>query len=309
MWLTICVPTYNNTKEQLTRLFTSLCGINAEILVLADTDNRDYINLVSSCVYDCHLNAKVISGKNKGLFNARRTLVKNCFTSWLFFVDADDYVTQDFVSFVNSWTPSAKYDVYKTKCECLGERNNFKNRAGKKGCSDVESGDNSLMWGKFIKTKVLKETYDLLPSYPCGLFYGEEVPQTFAFKVLKSKLLNIKTICYTDEGATSIKVIDSIEAWRKLLSIVYLVDWYGTKYIQAVLISRMKLVDVSISKQAISLYRRAMHKAEKAEQIFREKENDGQSVHDTALQLFGNSDPLNFAEVLCDDIERNSTEE
>lgn len=298
MNLTIAIPTYHNTKEQLKRCFSSIAGMDSNILVCVDDDSAEYFKLVQQCAYESKINPVIIQQKNSGLFSARRTLANNTETAWMMFIDADDYFTPAFVDFVNSFNPNAKWDVYTTGCNVIGETNNFKHAKDETVLSKVESGKNSLMWGKFIKTKILKETYSLLPSYPCGLFYGEEIPQTYAFKFFKIKNLEVKSINYTDEGSTSLKVITSIEKWKKLLSIVYLTDFYGLDYIKAVMTERLKTVDASIGKEAISLLRRAMNKAELAEKIILDNQNKGISVQESALNLFGENDPLRFYEVL-----------
>lgn len=298
MNLTIAIPTYHNTKEQLERCFSSIAGMDVKVLICVDALDETYFQMVQQTAYECKIDAEVFMIQNKGLFDARRNLINRIKTPWMLFIDADDYFTPAFVDFVNSFKPNAKWDVYTTGCNVIGETNNFKHAKDETVLSKVESGKNSLMWGKFIKTKILKETYSLLPSYPCGLFYGEEIPQTYAFKFFKIKNLEIKSINYTDEGSTSLKVITSIEKWKKLLSIVYLTDFYGLDYIKAVMTERLKTVDVSIGKEAISLLRRAMNKAELAEKIILDNQNKGISVQESALNLFGENDPLRFYEVL-----------
>lgn len=301
--ITVCIPTYHNTKAQLERCFESVSTLsnNVPVLICVDDDDRNYINLVSSCVYSCKVNARILTQKNRGCFAARKRMVQECSTSWIFFLDADDYLTPEFISYLDTFQPNQKYDLYTTRCICLGDNNNFRHRKNVQGVEDVESGQHLMMWGKIIKTKLLQETYKLLPEYPCGLFYGEEIPQAWAFKFFKQKHLNISSICYTDEGETSVHVIDSIRSWKKFLSVVYLVDWYGVAYIKELLTQRLMTVDRTIGKEAISLLRRTMNKAEKAQQIFFERQSQGISFHETALELFGNSDPLNLVEVLGDD--------
>lgn len=309
MYLTIAIPTYRNTKEQLLRCFCSLSGIcQADILVCIDDESQDYNKLVKDCICEAGIKAETLTQKNRGTFHARRNLVNNTKTSWIFFLDADDYFTPQFIDFVNTFKPNYKNDLYTTKCQVTGEYNNFKHADAKNAVEQVESGKNGLMWGKFIKTELIRQTYSFLPEYPCGLFLGEEVPQTHAFKYFKSKTLNIQSICYTDEGTTAIKVITDIVAWKKMLSMIYLVDWYGTEYIKKYLTERLKTVDVSIGKQAISLLRRAMNKAELAEKIFLDNQRHGKPVHQTALELFGNSDPLKYSEVLDHDFKADSRE-
>lgn len=306
--VTIAIPTYKNTEEQLKRCFSSLSGLKGvDVLVYVDDDSEEYFALVRRCAEECRIEPAMIQNKNQGLFNARKTLCNNCNTSWIFFLDADDYITSEFVYFINNFQPNNKYDLYTTQCEVIGKSNNF-NFMDKEAKKNVESGNNNLMWGKFIKTSILKKTYEMLPEYPCGLFLGEEVPQSWAFQFFYKKSLNIKSVCYTDEGTTAIKVIKDIEKWRKLLSVVYLLDWYGLPYIKALLTERLKIVDSTIGKEAISLLRRTMNKAEIAERIFIENQKKGISVHETSIELFSNADPLNFREVLEQNERHSQTE-
>lgn len=298
MNLTIAIPTFKNKKEQLERCFSSISGMNVKVLICVDELDESYFQMVQQTAYECKIDAEVFMIQNKGLFDARRNLINRIKTPWMLFIDADDYFTPDFVDFVNNFKPNYKWDIYTTECNVLGERNNFKFSKDKTVIDKIKSGHNCMMWGKFIQTKILKTTYSLLPSYPCGLFYGEETPQTFAFKYFKIKNLPVKSINYTDEGATAIKVITDINAWKRLLSIVYLTDFYGVAYIKEALTERLKTVDMSIGKEAISLLRRAMNKAELAEQIILDNERHGISVQESALYLFGMKDPLHLDEVL-----------
>ncbi|MCQ2598182.1 MAG: glycosyltransferase family 2 protein [Treponema sp.] len=303
--ITIAIPTYKNTAEQLKRCFTSLQNLKGvDVLICVDDDSAEYNKLVKQTAYECGIAPVIIQQKNKGVFAARKNLCNSCSTSWIFFLDADDYITSEFVYFIKNFQPNNKYDLYTTQCEIVGKSNNF-NFTNKEVRKCVENGNNNLMWGKFIKTAILKKTYEMLPEYPCGLFFGEEIPQTWAFSFFNKKSLNIKSICYSDEGTTAIKTITNIERWKKLLSVVYLLDWYGLPYIKQLLTERLKTVDPTIGKQAISLLRRTMNKAEIANNIFIENERNGKSVHETSLELFGNSDPLNLREVLEIDFERD----
>lgn len=98
--VTILVPVYNG-ENYIARCLDSCLNQtyrNLEVLVINDGSNDNTSNIINSYIsrFD---NIKVINQDNQGLAKTRNILLDNVKTEYGFFLDADDWLEKDCISF------------------------------------------------------------------------------------------------------------------------------------------------------------------------------------------------------------------
>lgn len=98
--VTILIPCYNGEKY-IARCLDSCVNQtykNLQILVVNDGSNDNSINIINSYLYKFD-NIELINQNNKGLAKTRNILLNNIKTEYGIFLDADDWLEKDCISF------------------------------------------------------------------------------------------------------------------------------------------------------------------------------------------------------------------
>lgn len=99
--ISVIIPIYN-VSQYLNRCLKSVADQtykNLEIILVNDGSTDNSMGIIKKWARkDCRI--KVINQKNKGLSGARNTGIKFAKGDYLTFIDADDYVTNDYVSYL-----------------------------------------------------------------------------------------------------------------------------------------------------------------------------------------------------------------
>lgn len=96
--ITVAIPVYNSKAEHLERLFLSLSNQTLkefEILICNDgSTNKETLEFLSKIESNITL---INSETNKGIYETRNILIKECKTKYISFVDSDDLIPNDYL--------------------------------------------------------------------------------------------------------------------------------------------------------------------------------------------------------------------
>ena len=127
--VTLCIVNYNKS-QYLSPLFESLCSqtdSDFQVLFVDNNSTDNSIEIVSK--YKNKLNLNLLIEKRQGVQFARETALKNIKTSYFCFVDADDLLSNEYVSFFNRMKGKAdliccNYLDFKHEDELTSKRSN-----------------------------------------------------------------------------------------------------------------------------------------------------------------------------------------
>ncbi|WP_297437718.1 glycosyltransferase family A protein [uncultured Clostridium sp.] len=182
--LSIIIPCYNAEKFIDRCLESCLKGDSniIEIICVNDGSQDNTLEIITNMQMK-YENIKVIDIKNKGVMNARYIGYLHSTTENIFFLDADDYIVDNFIEKVYRFLYSKTEEllIFNYKYVYLNKENNSKIFGGKELIKDLLLNNiNSAMWNKIFKRKIIKDIYfKELES----LGYGEDI----AFMVLVAK--------------------------------------------------------------------------------------------------------------------------
>lgn len=115
--LSILIPVYN-AERFLIRCLDSIvtqkaCGTDVEIITINDGSKDSSLKILNEYAsrYD---NIRVISRENKGIGPTRNELIDNVQGEFFWFVDADDYLSEDSLSTILLLLKGNKYDMLLT---------------------------------------------------------------------------------------------------------------------------------------------------------------------------------------------------
>ncbi|MFI3229449.1 MAG: glycosyltransferase [Bacillota bacterium] len=115
--VTIIVPVFN-TSAYLNRCLDSICQqtySNLEVIVVDDCSTDDSRNIAESYAERDSRVSLLLHSKNKGLFAARVTGIKQSTGKYIAFVDSDDYISIDFIRCLVSCANKTGADVVVAK--------------------------------------------------------------------------------------------------------------------------------------------------------------------------------------------------
>ena len=145
-----------------------------EIVVVNDGSTDSTENIAKS-----FKGIKVISQKNKGLSGARNTAIKNSSGEWIVFVDADDYVSKDFLEIIETANPIEENFIL------LKE---VKDKEAKKQDKKIQS---NKMDDSIVARAVKKEVFNSY-SFPEKYKYAIEDWDFYVHNLHKLKIIDLR---------------------------------------------------------------------------------------------------------------------
>lgn len=112
--LSIIIPCYNCSKwiERTINSLVSQSDKRFEVVFINDGSKDDSINLINYLLDGKELVYKIINQKNSGVSIARNTGIKNSNGKYIYFLDSDDYIENNFISYLLDKLNEEKVDMY-----------------------------------------------------------------------------------------------------------------------------------------------------------------------------------------------------
>ena len=107
----IIIPMYNSEKyitKCIDSIIESKC--NSYEIIIIDDNSTD--NSVELCRKYNNKNIKIITNVGSGVSSARNTGIKESIGEYIIFIDSDDYITKDIMSYIDGITKENKYDIF-----------------------------------------------------------------------------------------------------------------------------------------------------------------------------------------------------
>ena len=253
-FLSVCIPVYN-TEQYLAECLKSVIDqdfADYEILVLSDSSCGHDQN-----VRDCKAIVKSFKkpfskpsirylehSSNKGLVEARRTLVYEARGEYICMIDSDDLLVPEALRTLADAAKQNDYDIIQ------GNNNEFwedeKGRTEKNGQGKIYPGKligkeifhtffvkqeiSPYLWGKLIRREVYLEAFaEISPTY-CNI--AEDLLQFFFITRFAKSYFGTEKLVYLyrkSSGMTSAKKIDNLRSWEMVCStasvFTILFDW------------------------------------------------------------------------------------
>ena len=233
-FLSVCIPVYN-TEQYLAECLKSVIDqdfADYEILVLSDSSSghdqngRDCKAIVKSFKkpFSKPSIRYLEHSQNKGLVEARRTLVYEARGEYIFMLDSDDFLAPGALVALATAAKEKDYDIVQ------GEARTENNSAGKVYSGEL-SGDeifrtffveheiSSYLWGKLIRREIYLQALNEIPPTYCNI--AEDLLQFFFITRYAKSYLGIEKLVYNyrkTSGMTSTKKIDNLRSWEMVCS-------------------------------------------------------------------------------------------
>lgn len=113
--ISVIISTYNegNNLERCLKSLVNQSDPNYELIIVDDgTESSDMSMQIMDCFSYKYSNVKVIHKKNEGSISARITGVKNASGKYITFVDADDFVSPNYIKTIVKIVNNQKADLY-----------------------------------------------------------------------------------------------------------------------------------------------------------------------------------------------------
>ena len=224
--ISVIVTAFNegtNIRKCLSSLVTQKSN-NFEVIVVDDGSNRNDPSIKIMNSYSLKFsNIRVIHQSNKGSISARLKEIKNAFADYLTFVDADDFVSNNYVNSIINIINKKQADLYLL--------NKYLNKSGSlkfyiekdfldnNACLDVSTLCEWILTGKAgaVWDKIYKRS--IFPTFTSSIFYGEDVVINLMYlQHVKSVIMNDVAIYYhISDSSTSGSVTN--KSYRKFQDI------------------------------------------------------------------------------------------
>lgn len=253
-FISICIPVYN-TEQYLAECLKSVIDqdfSDYEILVLSDSscghdqNGRDCKAIVKS--FKKPFSKPVIRylehSKNKGLVEARRTLVYEARGEYICMLDSDDLLAAGALKTLAKLAKENDYDIVQGSNNYFWEdeqgrterEGSGKTYFGKLSDKEifheffVEHKISTYLWGKLIRREVYLQAFaEISPTY-CNI--AEDLLQFFFITRIAKTYFGTEDLVYLyrkSSGMTSNKKIDNLRSWEMVCStasvFTILFDW------------------------------------------------------------------------------------
>jgi glycosyltransferase involved in cell wall biosynthesis len=115
--ITVGIPSYNQ-EAYLAEAIESVIaqGVAPDEFIIVDDGSTD-----KSLALARHYPTKVVSQVNKGLASARNAIIMNATSDYVFFLDADDIMTEDCLKVIKSAIAESDADIIAPSLKCFGK--------------------------------------------------------------------------------------------------------------------------------------------------------------------------------------------
>lgn len=217
MNLSIIMPIYNEELllKKTLKYYEKLVGNDFELILVNDgsSDNSGKICDEFSKKYDF---VKVIHKNNEGCVAARRTGIEESIGKYIVFVDADDFIEDDYLSNIRKAIKNdADYYILNNKVN-INTNEQFKVEKNfiKDGYIDkkqalewVVSGKTGAVWDKVFVAEIIKKNKI---KFDCSLNYGEDVYINLMYLKFVNRVYvqNTSSYCHYIDSITSLSLND-----------------------------------------------------------------------------------------------------
>lgn len=194
------IPVYN-AQQFINRCLDSIVkqryyNDSVEIVIINDGSKDSSLGIIQD-YQSRYKNITVISRENKGIGPTRNELIDNAKGRFFWFIDADDFVSDDSLSIVIPLLDCDRYDMllmsYYWGTEESGRIISY---AGEYASAiDLTSKNiyNNSLWTRIYRTKIIKENSIRIPSYIMGEdfdFILKTIPIINAVKCIEQPMYN-----------------------------------------------------------------------------------------------------------------------
>ncbi len=226
MGVSIIVPIYNAEKYLRTCLTSILNQSYSQFeLILVDDGSEDLSGKICDEFVQMDNRVKVIHKKNEGLICARITGIRAASYEWIAFVDADDWVEENFLSCLTDLMDKEEAELVATGC--IAETTYGTNYIPNKIKPGIYEGKNlkdefipkmfyyagvfqfgllPYMWNKLFQKKFLESCYTAIDT---RIYDGEDVAVVYPY------LLHVKKIVVTNDYLYHYRIHDTSMTYKK----------------------------------------------------------------------------------------------
>ena len=239
IWLSIIVPIYNPPLVQLKKSIESAAKIRipAEILLI-DDGSKPEVKQFCSRFKDEKI--RYIFQENRGVSQARTTGIQEAQGEYIYFLDSDDAIPQEWIDFLNGWYTDCTADwilfdvvdydpekrtyrpraIFQKKYEILDRKDAFQ--------YILKNANLNECWGKLIRRQLLIENNI---TFPNGIAQGED--KIFNYRIIrcaqKIEAFNIVGYIYRFELKNTKRLLRNPEKYFSDMSVVYKADLDATE--------------------------------------------------------------------------------
>ncbi|MCM1214436.1 MAG: glycosyltransferase [Lachnospiraceae bacterium] len=207
--VSVIVPVYHVSDNLLQKCITSILKQtyrNFEVILVDDATNETNKKIIQQYAFT-HENVKAVTHQiNKGLFQARLTGVKASCADYIMFVDADDYITVDWIRLLVDKSENEKSDITMGQFISIDENGNKTiynatyNYCHNRKCLcgkeilKVLAEDEGLffglhtMWNKLYTMKLWKKAMPFLEKYDKHFVMTEDIALSFVLFLFADKM-------------------------------------------------------------------------------------------------------------------------
>lgn len=193
-FISVIIPAHNaeNTLEKCCKSIVDGSYKNIEVLIIENCSTDQTLEVANELEksYSC---VKVFTTKEKGVSNARNIGLKNSKGKYIAFVDSDDFVTNDYLTFLHKKMVESNAELVCASVTKASDVVRSEQVKSLKNIKIVESFLNEEITGYSFAKLFLKEVIETNHlSFPIEMSIGED--RNFVFRYL----LCIQTAIYSD---------------------------------------------------------------------------------------------------------------
>ena len=162
----ILIPAYNVEKyieRAVNSVFNQTYKGNIEIIVCNDGSTDGTLNILMN--YFNKIKILINQVNNRGVITRNR-LIREAKGKYIVWLDADDTLDKDFLTFMDNKLKEDDYDIiacsnnfFNEKGEKIGDYDKGENKYIKQNCIDVffDTANKFMLWGKIIKRDIMEK--------------------------------------------------------------------------------------------------------------------------------------------------------
>ncbi len=232
MKFSVLTPAYNASlyidrciKSVLAQSFN-----NFEFIILDDGSSDNTFEICKQYAYS-DSRIKLLKQKNQGVATARNILLENSTGDWIAFVDADDYISVDYLSVFSFYIQNDRlncdlfvcnYYIEKNSVISNGITNKFRDKK-EYLCSLLKyKSINTTLWGKIIKKSLIEKENT---RFNIEIDMGEDLLFISTLLPLSNNIAFIKErLYYWTANSTSMTASFNFKYTKDIVSVINLIE-------------------------------------------------------------------------------------
>ena len=200
IYLSILIPVYN-AENYIERCLNSIIKQNAfdnnvEIVIINDGSKDNSLAIINRYTTE-HANIHVVSRENKGIGKTRNELIECCQGEYFWFIDADDYISEDALETTLPLLNDSAYDMILLSYNWISSNSTKQIIYDGEFTSGLELTDNGIynnsVWTRIYRKSVIINNNIVFNSFGMGEdfdFIFRLTPYIKAVKCIKRPLYN-----------------------------------------------------------------------------------------------------------------------